>query len=349
VIVDGHEDIAFNVLANGRAYLTSAHDIRAAEAGTGVEETAGRAMLGLRDWLEAGIGLILATVTAMPGSHAPHGQLSYATPGDAHEQALAQLDLYERWAASSEAIELVQTRDDLDRLVAGRGDFARVGLLLLIENADVIRDPEEVGFWAERGVRLIGPAWHSNRYSGGCLEGGPLTEDGRRLLVEMARHGVALDVTHMSDEACADALAVFEGPVVATHANSRRTKPILRLLPDDVIGTIAARGGVVGVLPLNWALKPGWSRGDAKEEVSLAHVVGAIDAVRDAGGGAIDHVGIGTDFDGGQGSESVPAELDTIADLPKLAGALGAHGYSDGEIAAVMGGNWLRFLRAHLP
>ena len=57
MIVDGHEDIAFNVLANGRAYLTSAHDIRAAEVGTGVEETAGRAMLGLREWLQAGIGL----------------------------------------------------------------------------------------------------------------------------------------------------------------------------------------------------------------------------------------------------------------------------------------------------
>ena len=344
MIVDGHEDIAFNVLANGRAYLTSAHDIRATEAGTGVEETAGRAMLGLREWLEAGIGLILATVTALPRSHAAHGELSYATPDGAHEQALAQLHVYERWAASSEAIELVRTREDLDRLVAGR-----VGLVLLIENADVIRDPGEVGFWVERGVRLIGPAWHSNRYSGGCLEGGPLTDHGRRLLVEMARHGVALDVTHMSDEACAEALAVFDGPVVATHAHSRRTKPIARLLPDDVIERIAARGGIVGVLPLNWALEPGWNRGDAKDEVGLAAVVGAIDAVRDVGGGAIDHVGIGTDFDGGQGSESAPAELDTIADLPKLAEQLAVGGYADEEVAAVMGGNWLRFLRTNLP
>ena len=344
MIVDGHEDIAFNVLANGRAYLTSAHDIRAAEAGTNVEETAGRAMLGLREWLEAGIGLILATVTALPRSHAAGGELSYATYDGAHEQALAQLDLYEHWAASSEAIELVRTREDLDRLVRGR-----VGLVLLIENADAIRDPDEVGFWVERGVRLIGPAWHSNRYSGGCLEGGPLTDDGRRLLVEMARHGVVLDVTHMSDEACAEALALFAGPVVATHAHSRRTKPIARLLPDDVIHAIAARGGLVGVLPVNWALKPGWSRGDAKEEVGLCDVVDAIDAVRDAGGGSIDHVGIGTDFDGGLGSESVPAELDTVADLPKLAGELGGRGYSEGEIAAVMGGNWLRFLRTHLP
>jgi Membrane dipeptidase (Peptidase family M19) len=57
------------------------------------------------------------------------------------------------------------------------------------------------------------------------------------------------------------------------------------------------------------------------------------------------HVGIGTDFDGGQGAESTPAEIDTIADLPKLAPALAARGFGDTDIAAVMGGNWLRFLR----
>jgi membrane dipeptidase len=351
LIVDGHEDLAFNALADGRDYLTSAEEIRAAEAGTEIEEASGRAMLGLRDWLEAGVGVILATLTTLPRSHAGHGELSYATVEAAHVQVLAQLEIYRRWDASAAPVELIYTRGDLDRVCAAwkrAGDGSRVGLVLLMENADSIRTPDEVGFWVEQGVRVIGPAWHSNRYSGGSLEGGPLTADGRQLLVEMARHGVVLDVTHMSDEAAVEALRFFDGPIVASHAHSRRTKPIARLLADGVVEEITARDGVVGVLPLNWALAPGWRRGDPKDAVSIAAVVDAIDDLRELTGD-VRHIGIGTDFDGGQGAESVPVELDTIADLPKLSTALAARAYSEEEVAAVMGGSWLRFLRAHLP
>jgi membrane dipeptidase len=76
-------------------------------------------------------------------------------------------------------------------------------------------------------------------------------------------------------------------------------------------------------------------------------VVDAIDAVCQIAGDA-DHVGIGSDFDGGQGAESAPAELDTVGDLPKLAAALARRGFSEKGIAAVMGGNWLHFFRRQL-
>jgi membrane dipeptidase len=82
--------------------------------------------------------------------------------------------------------------------------------------------------------------------------------------------------------------------------------------------------------------------------VTLDAVVEAIDAVCEIAGDAA-HVGLGTDFDGGQGAEAAPAEVDTIADLPKLAAALAARGFADSDIAAVMGGNWLKFLRRELP
>ena len=61
------------------------------------------------------------------------------------------------------------------------------------------------------------------------------------------------------------------------------------------------------------------------------------------------HVGLGTDFDGGQGAEDAPAELDTIADLPRLVEALARRGYADEAVTAIMGGNWLRVLRRALP
>lgn len=82
----------------------------------------------------------------------------------------------------------------------------RVGLVLLMENADPIREPGEVVFWAEQGIRLIGPAWHANRYSGDTRDGGTLTSLGRQLLAEMAGLGLTLDLTHMSEEACLEAL-----------------------------------------------------------------------------------------------------------------------------------------------
>src|SRR5207244_7926060 len=118
------------------------------------------------------------------------------------------------------------------------------GLGLLIENADSIRDVSELEWWRQQGVRVVGPAWHSNRYSGSSMTGGPLTEVGRGLLDEMARLGLVLDLTHMSDEACRESLDRYEGTVVASHANSRRTVPIDRLLADDVVKGIAERDGV---------------------------------------------------------------------------------------------------------
>jgi membrane dipeptidase len=353
VIVDGHEDLSMGVLADGRDYLSSAHAIRAAEAAAGFENPNGVCMLGLADWLAARVGVIVATVQTIPRALANPGELSYATVEGAHQQALAHVDLYRRWAARSPLIELIAKRRQLEAVLESwAGDAPdsarRIGLVLLMENADPIRTPAETAFWVEQGIRLIGPAWHANRYSGDSKDAGSLTPLGRQLLTEMARAELTLDVTHMSERACLEALDAYEGAVVASHAHSQRTVATPRLLSDRVIEGIVAHDGVVGVLPLNWALSSSWRAGNGKDAVTLVAVVDAIDAVCQIAGDAL-HVGLGTDFDGGQGTEATPAELDTIADLPKLAPALTARGFADTDIAAVMGGNWISFLRRHLP
>jgi membrane dipeptidase len=342
ILVDGHEDLAFNALAHGRDYLSSAHAIRAAEEGTPVVELNGLCMLGLREWIEARVAVILATVLTIPRSHAEPGELSYVNAEGAYRQGVAQLDLYRHWEEECEQVAVVRDPSQL-----GVVDGA-VRLVLLMENADPIRAPDELGFWVEQGVRVIGPAWHSNRYTGDTRAGGGLTDLGRALLREMDALGAVLDLTHMSDEASFEALERFDGPVVATHANSRRTVDRPRLLSDRAVESIAERDGVVGVLPANWALVPEWKRGDPKDAVTLSALVDAIETVCEIAGD-VRHVGIGTDFDGGQGAESAPAELDTIADLPKLADTLAARGYSDEDVAGIMGGNWLRVLRRALP
>ena len=338
MIVDGHEDLAFNALAHGRDYLSSALAIREAEEGSPVVDLNGLCMLGLPEWLAARVAVILATVLTIPRSHAESGELSYVNEEGAYRQGVAQLDLYRHWEEECEQLRVVR---DGSQLAPAEGI---VGLVLLMENADPIRTPDELGFWVDQGLRVIGPAWHSNRYTGDTRAGGGLTDLGRSLLAEMDSLGVVLDLTHMSDEASFEALEQFDGSVVATHANSRRTVDRPRLLSDRAIEAIAEREGVVGILPANWALVPDWKRADGKDAVTLSAVVDAIETVCEVAGD-VRHVGIGTDFDGGQGAESAPAELDTIADLPKLADALAARGYSDEDVAGIMGGNWLRVLR----
>ena len=351
LIVDGHEDLSLGALADGRDYLTSAAAIRAAEAAAGYESPNGVCMLGLADWLAARVAVIVATVQTIPRALANPGEMSYATAEGAHQQALAHIDLYRRWAATCPHIQLVTTARELDAVLATWGYKAppprRIGLVLLMENAEPVRAPDELGFWVEQGVRLVGPVWHANRYGGDTNDGGPLTVVGQQLLPEMERLGLALDLTHMSEEACLHALDHYGGAVLASHAHSRRTADKPRLLSDAVIEAIVARDGIVGVLPLNWALDADWRSADGKEAVRLDAVVDAIEAVCEIAGDA-EHVGIGSDFDGGQGAESTPAELDTVADLPKLAVALARRGFSGDDIIAVMGGNWLRFLRRQL-
>ena len=89
-------------------------------------------------------------------------------------------------------------------------------------------------------------------------------------------------------------------------------------------------------------------RGADDPELSIAAMADHIDHVCQIAGNA-DHAAIGSDLDGGYGTEQTPADLDTIADLQNLVGILGSRGYSDGDVAKVMHGNWIRFFGEHLP
>jgi membrane dipeptidase len=123
-----------------------------------------------------------------------------------------------------------------------------------------------------------------------------------------------------------------------------------RHLPDAVIRGLVERDGVIGLIPLNTFLKVGWLRrwGSRREEVPLDTFIAHIDHVCQIAGDA-NHAGIGSDFDGGFGLQSIPLELDTIADLQMVASKLAERGYSESDAANILGGNWLRFLRKHLP
>jgi len=354
LIIDAHEDLAYNVLADGRNYLESAYTTRAIEAGTSIANTNGVCMLGLSEWLRGNVAVIFATLTVIPRSRAQVGEPSYEVIEAAYQQAIAQLNIYHQWASTHPQISMITHQHHLDRALRSwdtpespSSDQRQIGLVLLIENADLIRTVDEVGFWHEQGVRVIGPAWDTNRYTASTNDSGPLTELGRQLLTEMQRFGMILDLSHMADEACLESLERYGGPVIATHANPRRLVPIQRLLSDQVMAGVIARDGVIGIMPLNWALVPEW-RQKTKANIHVDAVVDAIDIVCQLAGDAR-HVGIGSDFDGGQGAETAPAEIDTVADLPVIAEALHERGYPNEAIEDIMGGNWKRVLSEHLP
>ncbi|NDJ52595.1 MAG: peptidase, partial [Chloroflexi bacterium] len=140
----------------------------------------------------------------------------------------------------------------------------------------------------------------------------------------------------------------YTGVLLASHANPRRFLPSDRGLSDDMILGLAERGGVIGIVPYNRFLVPGWHPTDGRRNVSLSLVADAIDHVCQVTGD-VQHVGIGTDFDGGFGYERVPEEINTIADLQKLVPLLAERGYTSDQINLIFHGNWLRTLRKGLP
>jgi membrane dipeptidase len=163
----------------------------------------------------------------------------------------------------------------------------------------------------------------------------------------MQRLGMILDLSHMAEESFWQALDAFSGTVIASHSNCRALVPTDRQLSDDMIRALAARDGVIGAVFANRFLDATWTAA-SERGVALAEVVRHIDHLCQLTGTAR-HCAIGSDLDGGFGVESTPDELDSVADLTKLANALTRAGYGEDDISGIMGGNWLRVLRRTLP
>jgi membrane dipeptidase len=348
-IVDAHEDIAWDILALGRDLLRSAWETRRLEEDSPVVTSNGRCMLGLPEWLDGGVTVVIGSLF-LPPRHSADNEWSrrqaYADADEAHRIGMTHLDAYHRLAERAEAITLLQSQTDLEAVLAAREQgLPRLGIVVSMEGADPIREPGEVEEWFARGVRGVGLTWAAgSRYAGGNNAPGPLSDAGRTLLPALAQFNMLLDLAHMAEEAFWEALERYDGPVAVTHANPRAFVPTPRQLSDPMIRALAERDGVMGIVPYNRFLKPGWSPSDGKEAATLQDVAAAIDHVCQVVGDAA-HVGLGSDFDGGFGAEATPAGLETVADLGRIAAALEERGYAEADIAAVMGGNWLRLLR----
>lgn len=359
LIIDAHEDIAWNMLTFGRDPARSVAETRARESEGGAQNPQGETLLGYPEYVRGSVAVVFSTLNVIPIRRKLYEweTLSYATQAEAHRLTRAQADAYHRLVEDhADKFRLVTDQAALREVLATwAGELPaapRVGLVMMIEGADCVQEPEELHEWFAAGVRIVGPAWSGTRYCGGTREPGPLTPDGRRLLEVMDDLGMMLDLSHMAEQAYYQALDRFSGTIIASHSNARALldgSPVPdRHLSDAMIRRMVERDGVIGVVPYNRFLKGGWLPEDGRAVVTMEHVVRQIDHICQLAGDAR-HTGLGSDFDGGFGLDQIPAGLDSIADLRFIGESLERSGYQPADVEAILSGNWLRMLFQGLP
>lgn len=359
-IIDAHQDIAYNALTFHRDIRVSAFTTRANEKGTEIPQwNQGEATVGWPEYQSGQVAVIFSTLWIPPSKYRDGDWdiYSYQTTQQAGIYLRQQIDYYHRLCDENpEFFNLILNRRDLERVLdpyesQSIQENKPVGLVLLMEGAEGLAAPEELEEYYERGLRLVGPVWAGTRYCGGSKEDHPFDREGHRLLEVMSSLGIPLDISHMNERSALTALDSFEGPVFASHANARR--PLRnsggeRHLTDPVIHRIQEREGVIGVVPFNQFLYPGWPPSSSPESVTFEHLVAQIDYYCQLAGDSA-HTGIGSDLDGGFGYPNIPIEMNSISDLQKLKPVLLKKGYTEADVTNIFGLNWKSYLEKILP
>lgn len=361
-IIDSHLDLSWSALSFNRDLTEPLETLRGRERHMTDHPCRGRATVSLPEMRRGRVAVCLATLLARAKRHiCPPGgfqrfDLDYATQDHAHAVARGQLDYYQTLSARGElnpirtARELEAHWNRWDSAHAEEFNRLPIGFILAMEGADPILNPDEVPDWWELGLRSVGLAHYGpSRYAVGTGDSGPLTPAGVELLKQFDTVGMILDLTHSSDPSFFQALDRFNGPVMASHNNCRALVPGDRQYSDEQLKLLIERNAVIGAAFDAWMLHPEYIPGQTpREAVQLEAVADHIDHVCQLAGNCR-HAAIGSDLDGGFGTNQTPDGLETIADLRKLEPILAGRGYSSSDIAAVFHGNWLNFFRRHLP
>jgi membrane dipeptidase len=352
LIIDAHLDLSMNALEWNRDLKQPVQAIRELETGMTDKPDRAKGTVSLPELRKGKIGLVVATQiaryvakeTKMPGWHSP-------------EQAWAQTQGQLAWYKAMEDVgemKQITNRKELEAHIdlwnneSIADNTKPVGFILSLEGADSLVNLSYLEKAYSYGLRAIGPAHYGpGRYSPGTSETGPLTKLGTELLKEMDALNMILDVTHLTDEAFAQAIDLYKGPVWASHHNCRALVSYQRQLTDEQIKILIQRDAVIGGVLDAWMLMNNWIRGKSnpqQEGISLETLIDHYDHICQIAGNA-DHIAIGSDLDGMFGKEQSPYDIDTIADLQNLEGLLQRRGYSSTDTEKIFSGNWLRLLR----
>jgi membrane dipeptidase len=272
-------------------------------------------------------------------------------------------------------IELATTAADIERIVKS----GKISAFLTIEGGHQIDDDLAVlRMYYRMGIRSMTLShFRNNNWADSSTdkpEHNGLTPFGKDVVREMNRLGMVVDVSHISDKTFYDTLAVTTKPVMLSHSSCRAISDVPRNVTDDMLRALAKNGGVIGINFGEGFISPkdaarlratvaamsdapamtgktldDYAAAEYRKEVlasakafaTVDEVAGHIDhAVKIAG---IDHVGIGSDFDG---ISAPPQGLEDVSKMPALMAALMKRGYSDADIKKIFGGNTLRVIRA---
>jgi membrane dipeptidase len=361
--LDAHEDLSINMLDYHRDYRLSSKETQAIDTQAGVDKVWPPSLLGWEDWNRGRVGVVFSTLFEAPykkDSKQGEADMGYKTTQEANARYWRHPSLYRRLAEENpDKFRLIETRPELkfhlqeweSQNPALPETFKPIGLIQLMEGAEGILGPDELPKWWQAGIRVIGLAWAGNQYCGGTRSPGPLTKAGKDLVNAMQEIGFGLDISHLDEESVWDVLDLYEAPIIASHAlASSQVKGYQgnRLLSDAVIKALIEKDGVIGIVLGNDFLDMSKGKNADKSEFPLSLAIDQFDYICQLAGDA-DHVGFGTDFDGGFGVPDVPVGLDSIADLPKILVGLAERGYSDEQLQRLASGNFLRVIESVLP
>ncbi len=272
-------------------------------------------------------------------------------------------------------IELATSAHDIERIVGQK----RIAAVLTVEGGHQIADDLSVlRMYRRMGVlSMTLTHFRNNDWADSSTdkpEHNGLTDFGKQVVREMNAIGMIVDISHVSDKTFYDVLEVTTKPVIASHSSCRALSDVPRNMTDDMLRALARNGGVVGVNfsaaflnqadaenlkkkttqenalepTLTGAALDDYAAKEYRADYATTHVghatlddaANCIDHVVKVAG--IDHVGIGSDFDG---IPDVPAGLEEVSKMPNLTAALLKRGYTEADIQKIMGGNLMRVLQ----
>lgn len=371
LIFDAHLDLSLNALQYNRDLSLTLEELNQREEGLDDVSCRGKATVVFPEMRRGEVYCSLATLLSRwkPDVKAyRRAAIDYSDRQVTKAMALGQLAYYEGLVERGDLVFLKTSSDLAEHLKKWKEPGTPLGFVLAMEGADPILTPGELPRWQELGLRALGLSHYGpHPYAFGTGSEGDLPAEGRELLRAMMDCGIILDTTHLSDRCFDQALEAYDGPVFASHCNSRTLVPGQRQVSDSQIDRILERGGLVCIACDAWMLSPGYRRPTPsylcnpqdkeswreldrtpRNEIPFSSLADHIDFICQRAGDSR-HAGIGSDLDGGFGTEQCPEGLDSIADLQKLEGLLSQRGYSPEDIANIFRGNLHRFLQTHLP
>jgi membrane dipeptidase len=334
VVIDGHNDV-----------LTHLHDTGAPDDAL---LTDGAATITVPSAREGGLAAGLFAVLPPTGGEfvprRPGGWDVPYHPSVEWEEAARTVSalgarLQRILRACDGALRLVRDVDDLDACLAGEA----LGVIFHMEGAEAIDpDLDALEVWYAAGLRSLGPVWsRANAFGHGVPfrfpstpDTGPgLTDAGIRLVRRCAELGIAIDVSHLNAAGFWDVAREYDGPLIASHSGVHALCPSARNLTDDQLDAV----DLVGINFDTGSLRAdGGDDADTPVERIAEHARYVADRV------GVDHVALGSDFDGA----TMPAEVSDASGLPRVLEALEGAGFGALEVDQIASGNWRRVLAA---